>query len=679
MKKKLFIIIPILIAIIVFLVVYSYYNTSDAETSLSISDKQWIEDNALSVVDFEVVNDYPLYGMNGTGVLFSFLSDFSTDTTIEINKIPYLKTEEPNSNAYSFQVLNSDEKLTENDLLIIEDSYVLISKENKKINNLEDVIDQKIGVISSEVAELSYYFKSTENTTITGYDTIDELYEALDSGDVTMISIPNIMHMDKTIVTDDYHINYYLTEISKKLVLRLSENDDRLNEIVKKYFNNWMLNYYSEEYNKTYFDYYIESKEITSKEEADLISKNYIYGYVENYPYEMTIDNKAEGIASEYINRLARLTGIDIEYQKYSTVEDLQEAINNNQVDIAFNNQNYNADNYNKSKSPFYESYVILGKTTEEYIINSFEAIKNEEVVMLQKDYLYEYVTLNTSVNITNYNNINELIDNVESELVIIDKEIYEYYKNTLFIDYDFLYTDYMTNDYSFLVINTDLVFKDLFDYVIMSNSYYKYRQTGLSNLRMSLFERSTFQTVYFIVLGAVLIPIVIAIVTYLILKKRKVVKTVRKDERRKYTDLLTSLKNRNYLNLKKEEWENNTIYPQSVVVIDLNNVKYVNDNYGHEAGDNLIVKAAAMLVNTQLENSEIIRTDGNEFLIYLVGYSEQQMSTYAKKLTKEMQNLPHEFGAAIGFSMILDDIKLIDDAINEATIAMRKTKEMDK
>ena len=71
--------------------------------------------------------------------------------------------------------------------------------------------------------------------------------------------------------------------------------------------------------------------------------------------------------------------------------------------------------------------------------------------------------------------------------------------------------------------------------------------------------------------------------------------------------------------------------------MIDLNNIKYINDNYGHEEGDNVIIKAASVLVNSQLENTEIIRTDGNEFLIYLVGYSEKQVATYALKLEKEM------------------------------------------
>ena len=92
-----------------------------------------------------------------------------------------------------------------------------------------------------------------------------------------------------------------------------------------------------------------------------------------------------------------------------------------------------------------------------------------------------------------------------------------------------------------------------------------------------------------------------------------------------------------------------------------------------------MIIKAAGILVNTQLENSEIIRTDGNEFLVYLVGYSESQIATYVKKLNKEMKDLPYGFGASVGYSMIVDDIKTIDDAINEAVLDMRTNKEEGK
>ena len=129
-------------------------------------------------------------------------------------------------------------------------------------------------------------------------------------------------------------------------------------------------------------------------------------------------------------------------------------------------------------------------------------------------------------------------------------------------------------------------------------------------------------------------------------------------------------------INANIEKWDDTKVYPRTIIMIDLNNLKYVNDNYGHEEGNNLIKKAGAILINTQLEKSEIIRTDGNEFLIYLIGYSKSQISTYISKLSKEFEKLPYNFGAAIGYSMIEDEIKTIDDAINEATIEMRKDKE---
>jgi diguanylate cyclase (GGDEF)-like protein len=233
-----------------------------------------------------------------------------------------------------------------------------------------------------------------------------------------------------------------------------------------------------------------------------------------------------------------------------------------------------------------------------------------------------------------------------------------------------------MMNDYKFMIKNGNEAFYDLFNYIINTNSYYNYRNSGIENLNSLLIEDSTLEQVYSIVLAIIFTPLVIIGIIVLIVKAKKRKKKVKITDRHKYTDMLTSLKNRNYLNLKMQEWEDCEVFPQSIVMVDLNNVKYVNDNYGHEEGDQLIIKAAGILVNTQLENSEIIRTDGNEFLIYLVGYSERQISTYTKKLSKEMKSLPHEFGAAVVFSMITDAIKTLDDAINEATLEMITNKE---
>ena len=148
------------------------------------------------------------------------------------------------------------------------------------------------------------------------------------------------------------------------------------------------------------------------------------------------------------------------------------------------------------------------------------------------------------------------------------------------------------------------------------------------------------------------------------------------KEDKLRYIDALTSLKNRNYLNASIERWDSSDVYPQTIIIVDLNNVAYINDNYGHTEGDEVIKQAANILILNQMENSEIIRTNGNEFLVYLVGYEEKQVITYMRKLGKELKDLKHGFGAAIGYSMINDAIKTIDDAINEATLDMRNNKE---
>ena len=67
---------------------------------------------------------------------------------------------------------------------------------------------------------------------------------------------------------------------------------------------------------------------------------------------------------------------------------------------------------------------------------------------------------------------------------------------------------------------------------------------------------------------------------------------------------------------------------------------------------------------------------NSNEFLVYLVGYQQKHVVNYIHKLNKEFKKLPYEYGAAIGYSMITDGIKTIDDAVNEATLDMRSNKE---
>ena len=676
MKKKLLITIPILIAAVAFFFVYRYYNKEDKTTTLTVNEKRWVEKNKDQAYDFEVVNDYPLYGTNGEGVIFDFLDDFENKIGVTFNRIPYLKSSEPAGESFRIRILDNDEKLTTKDLFLFNDNYVAVGKEYQRINHISDMKNIKFGVFEKDSEEIGFYLKSGTNLSYTTYNSIEDLYKALDAGSINMIIVPNIMYLDYTIQKDKYHINYYFTEIKKQIVLTLSKDEKELNAIITKYYNKWRQLNYIEEYNNAYLNYYLDKNKLDAKTKAQLISKNYVYGYVENPPYEQKVNGHVAGIAGEYIDRVSRLADINFKYKKFNSKKELKKAVEKGKVDVYFDYYNYSNDKYLATISTFVEDYVVLGRQKDNHIVNSFESLKNQNIAMLNGDSLYNYFSNNSRANIKTYSSLDSLIKNANNRLIVVDREIYAYYQNNKFKKLKLLYEDTMMNDYKFMVKDSNEAFYDLFNYIINTNSYYNYRNSGIENLTASILEESSLQQVYTIVLMLIFIPLIVLALIYLFLKKKKQKKKVKITDRQKYTDMLTSLKNRNYLNVKMREWEDCEVFPQSIVMVDLNNVKYVNDNYGHEEGDQLIIKAASILVNTQLENSEIIRTDGNEFLIYLIGYSERQISTYTKKLTKEMKSLPHEFGAAVGFSMITDEIKTLDDAINEATLEMITNKE---
>ena len=677
LKKKWIIGILVVIPLAIFIGLFYYFYGED-KNSFTVSDNKWIEKHLSTVIDFNVISDYPVYS---DGVFKKFIDDFSEDTGFEFNTIQRGKEEDTTSTGYRFRVLSNQDQLTDNDLLLQEDVYVLFGKTEERVDSIKDVGAKTIGVLEKDSDEIIYYLKSYSELKYKNYETSDDLFKAYEDDKVDLIIVPNTMYLNKTLLNEKYNIKYIFTEITKKLVLTLvdDKNNEDMNNIVRKYFNNWKKKKYIETYNKSVLNYYLEKADVSDKDKTEFLTKTYTYGFVENYPYEVLQKGDFNGIAAEYINRMLRLANTDfITFKEYDTIEELKQDIDAGEVDIYFNYYDYENNDYKSTISTFIEKYVVLAENEDEFVVNSFESMKNKKVSIMVNNSIYNYFKDNSKAQLVPSETIGELLDNGEDSLIVVDKEVYEYYKNSKFKNYSVLFESTITNEYKFMIHNDDSnkVFYDIFNYIIGTNSYYNYRNTGLNGLNTSVLERISFEELYIILLCIVLIPIIVMGILYFVLKRRKQVKQIKKEDRRKYTDMLTSLKNRNYLNHNIKAWNDSQKYPQAIILIDLNNVKYVNDNYGHEQGDNLIVGAASVLINTQLENSEIIRSDGNEFLLYLVGYSEQQVSTYSKKLAKEFKSLPYGFGAAVGYSMILDEIKTIDDAINEATIEMKKDKE---
>ena len=87
------------------------------------------------------------------------------------------------------------------------------------------------------------------------------------------------------------------------------------------------------------------------------------------------------------------------------------------------------------------------------------------------------------------------------------------------------------------------------------------------------------------------------------------------KTKKQSITDSLTTLYNRNYLN---EIQSSIDLQNYSIVMLDLDKFKIVNDTYGHKAGDYVLQKSSEILKNSIRSNDIAIRYGGEEFLLLL-------------------------------------------------------------
>lgn len=664
-KKNIIIIVAALVLLLVVgILVFLRYK--DNKTELSLSDKKWIEDNKKSMIDIYVMNDLPVFSLEEGDIFLSFLDYFEAETGLSLNRVSYsLNSSEPKTN-YLFKIIKETDDLGRNDLLFYEDNYVIISKENKKIQDISKLEGYKIGVLTTSMTSISEYLTYGNNLTFTNYEDDVQLLNAFNSNEVNYIIIPKNRYL-KEIVTNNYYIVNNLTSLTNKYVLTLSNNNTKLNEIFIKMYNKWYRKNFSRLYSTKMNDFYYKAKSIDEKDKSNFKGKKYIYGYVENIPYEIS---NTKGINLEFLNGFEKFAGVEFQYKKYNSIKQLTKGFENGDVDIIFNYYGIDSQGSNETINVYDASYVILTHIDNNVTVDSWMSLTNKEIYALKDTMLTEYVNNNSKATIKAYSKISSLLKNKEP-LILLDMNTYNYYKNTKLKDYYIVYEGKADINYNFLIKrdSTNNIFSDIFQYYLTNINHTEFRNNGMKQcLHNNFFE--TISIAYYLIFVAIIL-IVIAVI-----RKNKERKIKLNEEKSRFIDPLTSLKNRNYLNYNIDKWDDNKVYPQSIIVIDLNDLKQVNNEFGYQEGDTVIKAAANILINNQLKNTDILRTDGNEFIIYMVGYPEEQVVLYMRKLYKLMKELPHEKGATLGYSMILNDIKLIEDAINDAVLDIKKSKE---
>lgn len=118
--------------------------------------------------------------------------------------------------------------------------------------------------------------------------------------------------------------------------------------------------------------------------------------------------------------------------------------------------------------------------------------------------------------------------------------------------------------------------------------------------------------------------------------------RTVDRLNERVYTDPLTNAFNREYLNVKLS----NTIRQGNctVLMLDIDNFKKINDIYGHPAGDTVLQNCVSVIRSKLREYDEIIRYAGDEFIIVLNNINKKEAEHILKRFEQAVKDNPVEY-----------------------------------
>lgn len=163
----------------------------------------------------------------------------------------------------------------------------------------------------------------------------------------------------------------------------------------------------------------------------------------------------------------------------------------------------------------------------------------------------------------------------------------------------------------------------------------------------------------------------------------RNIDEKIRLEERLFYElthDVLTNTHNRTYFQTQMIHFNDVENISMGFVVCDLDELKVINDKFGHQKGDQLIIEAANVLMDTKLSEEIIARIGGDEFAILLPHVKEEEVEDFIsliyQNLYKYNQQKPLlNVKMSIGYAYVDSSIGNMENLFSEADYKMYASK----
>lgn len=164
----------------------------------------------------------------------------------------------------------------------------------------------------------------------------------------------------------------------------------------------------------------------------------------------------------------------------------------------------------------------------------------------------------------------------------------------------------------------------------------------------------------------------------------QELVSTSQMLEKMSHTDHLTGLFNRRHLEIEAPRVVAASLRKKAftaVLMLDIDHFKLINDTYGHQAGDAVLVHLAKILMLAVRPYDLVVRHGGEEFLLFLTVNGPEDAMEVAERIRSDIQNRPATYNgerifmtASIGVH-VFDKVSELHSAVARADVALYEAK----
>lgn len=710
MKQFIKLLLSVLLAIICIPSAVSAREDTKDLLKLTSEEAKWLEDNKERSFTVGLTPqsgfDYFKYNEEEKGYIEPLLSKISEDLGIKIN----LRVSENWNEIYTalqegdIDIIYGANETPERAQFmaftkpVLEMPYAIVSRKEGPVHTIGDLDNRRVGFLKGDyvIETLPKIYKNIyyhRRLYLSEDDGINALVNGLIDAYITTGGPDVYEYIFKY---PELAYTFKINSITSDETFSTRKSDNTLVEILNKEIIDLEKDFIPEIINRSQIEYNFKIMNLTEKERKWLKDDGTaVVGVTKDYlPFDYYKDGEYKGVDANILKEISKMTGIKLKYY-YSDFDDLENKLKFQDINILNIAKTDARLSYVIYPQPFSrERDIIVGRKDKREVKDIF-GLEGKTVAVVRgfwhKDMLLKNLT---NVDIIETNSIEKsmrLVIEGKADYLIENPTVVKYYTEEL--QYFDLVQRGDTSTDSFLyfgvskdkpelasIINKVLPIMDIEDLSRKGYEEVPHKDNRRSYQRL-------------VSVAAALVFALILICIYVIKLVKDLINMKTEQEllkQREYLlsiDMLTELHNRNYLSTKAMESLNDLAFPQVLIAADMNDLKIINDTYGHAAGDMLLKEFSGALKEGCPENSQLFRIGGDEFIVIITGSSEEEALATVENIKEAARGRKIFFSrhkdftltAALGYSIRYSKEVSFDELSKIADISMYENKRIYK